>query len=157
MSMTGNEGAFLGSQAFNRISSVTEKVIPNTGSLLRNIPLVRTTGKRNGIGLDISLSYSMGTRRSLGLPQNRSFGIPVLCRGDALEIKGLRFIVDPTWTDASGYKSGLKYVNNNGISFVDHVAVSALPYGAPGGNYQFTYSDVNGDVYYFDSSGKLIM
>jgi RHS repeat-associated protein len=157
MSTTGTQSAFLGSQAFNRISEVDETVIPNAGSLLLNIALIKTTGKRAGIGLDISLSYSLGTPGSLGLPLNWSFGIPVLHPSDALEIDGRRFIVDPNWTDARGYKSGLKYVNNHGISFVDHLSTNPLPYGTQGGNYRFTYSDVNGDVYYFDSSGKLVM
>jgi RHS repeat-associated protein len=154
--MSTNQSSFLGSQAFNRISEVNETVIPNAGSLLLNLPLIRTTGKRDGIGLDITLSYSLGTPASLGLPLNWSFGIPVLHIGDALEINGQRFIVDPNWTDAKGYKSGLKYENNHGISFVDHISTNPLPYGAPG-TYRFTYSEVNGDVSYFDGSGKLVM
>jgi RHS repeat-associated protein len=149
--------SFEGSQAFNRISNAFENVIPNSGSLMLNIPLVTLVGKLDGIGLSIQLSYSMGTPGRLGLPDNWSFGIPFLTPGEALEVNGMRYIIDPDWTDATGYASGLKYENNHGIAFTNNISGQPLPYGQSGANYQFAFSDTEGGCHYFDSTGKLLM
>ena len=152
-----SDNSFEGSQAFNRISNAYEDVIPNSGSLILNIPIVDLIGKQEGIGLTIQLSYSMGASGSLGLPDNWSFGIPSLVPGESLEIKGMRYIIDPDWTDSTGYASGLKYENNHGIAFVNNISGAPLPYGQYGATYQFAYSDTDGSAYYFDSAGKLLM
>ena len=149
--------SFEGSQAFNRLSNAFENVIPNSGSLMLNIPLVSLIGKLDGIGLAIQLSYSMGTPGRLGLPDNWSFNIPFLVPGEALEVKGMRYIIDPDWTDATGYASGLKYENNHGIAFTNNISGQTLPYGDSGASYQFTYADTDGSCYFFDSTGKLLM
>jgi RHS repeat-associated protein len=149
--------SFVGSQAFNRISNAFENVIPNSGSLMLDIPLVNLVGTLDGIGLAIKLSYSMGTPGRLGLPDNWSFDIPFLTPGEALEVNGMRYIIDPNWTDATGYASGLKYENNHGIAFVDNISGETLPYGDSGASYQFSFSDTSGACHYFDSTGKLLM
>lgn len=149
--------SFEGSQAFNRISNAFENVIPNSGSLMLNIPLVTLVGKLDGIGLSVQLSYAMGTPGRLGLPDNWSFGIPFLIPGEALEVNGMRYIIDPNWTDATGYASGLKYENNHGIAFVNNISGQPLPYGQSGASYQFSFSDTDGSCHYFDSTGKLLM
>lgn len=152
-----SDNSFEGSQAFNRISNAYEDVIPNSGSLILNIPIVDLIGKQEGIGLTIQLSYSMGVSGSLGLPDNWSFGIPSLVPGESLEIKGMRYIIDPDWTDSTGYASGLKYENNHGIAFVNNISGAPLPYGQYSATYQFAFSDTDGSAYYFDSTGKLLM
>lgn len=152
-----SDNSFDGSQAFNRISNAIEDVIPNSGSLLLNIPIVKLIGITGGIGLTINLSYSLGGAGTLGLPANWGFGIPSLVPGGALGIKGSRYIVDPSWTDATGYASGLKYENNHGVAFVDNIVSQALPYGQYGVQYEFTYTDTDGSVCYFDSTGALLM
>ncbi|MCS4510458.1 RHS repeat-associated core domain-containing protein [Xylophilus ampelinus] len=149
--------SFDGSQALNRISSAIEDVIPNSGSLLLNIPIADLVGVTEDIGLKINLSYSLGGGGTLGLPTNWSFGIPSIASGSAIGIKGSRYIVDPFWTDATGYASGLKYVNNHGVKFVDNIVSQPLPHGQYGVEYQFTYSDTDGSVCYFDSTGALLM
>ncbi|MCE3261520.1 MAG: repeat protein [Pseudoduganella sp.] len=149
--------SFEGSQAFNRLSNAFENVIPNSGSLMLNIPLVSLIGKLDGIGLSIQLSYAMGTPGRLGLPDNWSFNIPFLIPGEALEVKGMRYIIDPDWTDSTGYASGLKYENNHGIAFTNNISGQPLPYGQSGQSYQFTYADTDGARYFFDSTGKLLM
>lgn len=149
--------SFEGSQAFNRISNAFENVIPNSGSLMLNIPLVTQVGKLDGIGLSIQLSYSMGTPGRLGLPDNWSFGIPFLTPGEALEVNGMRYIIDPNWTDATGYASGLKYENNHGFAFTNNISGQPLPYGQSGASYQFSFSGTDGSCHYFDSTGKLLM
>ncbi|NJM32715.1 MAG: RHS repeat protein [Limnobacter sp.] len=152
-----SDNSFVGSQAFNQISSIQEDVIPNSGSLVLNIPLVNLIGVEQGIALSINLTYLMGTPSRFGLPEGWTFGIPFLVPNQYLQIKGSRYIVDPAWTDSTGYASGLKYENNHGVSFVDNVVSQPLPYGSYSGDYEFTYSDVDGSVYYFDSSGLLRM
>lgn len=149
--------SFEGSQAFNRLSNAFENVIPNSGSLMLNIPLVNLIGKLDGVGLAIQLSYSMGTPGRLGLPDNWSFNIPFLIPGVALEVKGMRYIIDPDWTDSTGYASGLKYENNHGIAFTNNISGLPLPYGESGQSYQFSYADTDGSCYFFDSTGKLLM
>lgn len=152
-----SDNSFDGSQAFNRISNAIEDVIPNSGSLLLNIPIVNLIGITSDIGLTINLSYSLGASGTLGLPANWSFGIPSLVPGGAIGIKGSRYIIDPSWTDATGYASGLKYENNHGVVFVDNIVSQPLPYGKYGVEYEFTYTDVDGSVCYFDSTGMLLM
>lgn len=152
-----SDTSFDGSQAFNRISNAIEDVIPNSGSLLLNIPIANLIGIVSGIELTINLSYSLGAPATLGLPANWSFGIPSLVPGEALNIKGSRYIIDPNWTDATGYASGLKYENNHGIAFVDNIVSQPLPYGQFTVQYQFTYTDNDGSVWYFDSTGALLM
>ncbi len=149
--------SFDGSQAFNRISNAIEDVIPNSGSLLLNIPIINLIGITSEIGLTLNLSYSLGASGTLGLPSNWSFGIPSLMPGSALGIKGARYIIDPSWMDDTGYASGLKYENNHGVSFVDNIVSQPLPYGNYGVEYEFTYTDTDGSVCYFDSTGTLLM
>jgi RHS repeat-associated protein len=152
-----SDSSFEGSQAFNRISNAYEDVIPNSGSLILNIPIVDLIGKQEGIGLSIQLSYSMGAPGTLGLPDNWSFGIPSLVPGESLQINGVRYIIDPAWTDSTGYASGLKYENNHGIAFVNNISGQPLPYGQYGVTYQFAFSNTAGSAYYFDATGKLLM
>jgi RHS repeat-associated protein len=152
-----SDNSFEGSQAFNRISNAYEDVIPNSGSLILNIPIVSMLGVQDGIGLSIQLSYSMGASGTLGLPDNWSFGIPSLVPGESLSINGMRYIIDPNWMDSTGYASGLKYENNHGIAFVNNISGQTLPYGQSGATYQFSYSDTGGFSYYFDPSGNLLM
>lgn len=152
-----SDNSFEGSQAFNRISNTFEDVIPNSGSLILNIPIVNLVGMQDGIGLTIQLSYSMGAPGVLGLPENWSFGIPSLIPGDSLDIKGMRYIIDPDWTDSTGYASGLKYENNHGVAFTNNVSGQSLPYGQYSATYQFAFTDTDGSAYYFDSTGKLLM
>ena len=152
-----SDSSFEGSQAFNRISNAYEDVIPNSGSLILNIPIVDLLGKQEGIGLSIQLSYSMGAPGTLGLPDNWSFGIPSLVPGESLQINGMRYIIDPAWTDSTGCASGLKYENNHGIAFVNNISGQPLPYGQYGATYQFAFSNTAGSAYYFDATGKLLM
>lgn len=153
--MTDN--AFVGSQAFNRLSNSFENVLQNSGTLLLNVPIVNLMGKRDGIGASLSLSYGLGTSGRMGLPDNWSFDIPFIDPGKTLDIQGMRYIIDPGWMDATGYASGLKYENNHGVSFVDTISGQPLPYGDSGLTYQFVYADVNGDRWFFNVSGQLLM
>jgi RHS repeat-associated protein len=149
--------SFVGSQAFNQIATVHEDVIPNTGSLVLNVPVIDLMGKLDGIGLKLELSYLLGKKGRFGLPDNWSFGVAFLTPGDSLEINGGRYVIDPTWKDSTGYASGLKYQNNHGIKFTDFISQQPLPYGKSGMDYQYTYTDIDGLTYFFSSLGYLLM
>ena len=152
-----SDNSFIGSQAFNRIASAHETVIPNSGSLTLAIPVVSLVGVNKGIALDVSLAYFMGKVGRLGLPDNWTFGLPFLTPNDSLEVNGVRYIIDTSWKDSTGYASGLKYENNHGRSFVSSLVPVALPYGSYPATYQYVYSDPDGSKCYFDSVGNLVM
>lgn len=149
--------SFIGSQAFNRLSTIHENVIPNTGSLTLDISLLKLVGVRKDVDLELKLSYMIGKSGRLGLPTNWTLCIPFVVPNKSLEINGSRYIIDPSWQDSSGYASGLKYENNHGVSFVTEGAATPLPYGNYGATYQYKYSDVEGNQYYFDGNGCLVM
>ena len=152
-----SNAAFVGSQAFNQLSSIQEDVIPNTGSLILNIPIINLMGKVNGIDLNLNLTYMLGKESRFGLPDSWSFGLAFLSPGKFLDVNGSRYIIDPNWKDTSGYASGLKYQNNHGIKFTDNVTSQPLPYVSSGSTYQFTYQELDGSTSYFSSQGYLLM
>ncbi len=145
--------SYRGSQAFNALIEVHEQVNPRTGSLALDIPLVNLIGPTPATGLDLSLTYGHGAAGILGLPTGWSLSVPHII-GNTLVMNGASYLIDPNWSDSSGYKSGLRYLNDHGARFREVVPPQDLPSGA-GGTYSHLFRDVHGVSYYFDSDGKL--
>jgi hypothetical protein len=146
--------AYQGSQAFNQGSIVNESVTPNTGSLGLSKAIVALRGIQDAIGLTLNLSYAAGSQGLLGLPDGWGWGIAYLIPGASLTTQGKTSIVDPHWSDAAGYQSGLRYVNNHGMKFQGVVPPQPLPSGRPGSYaWQLRYTD--GAMDYYDATGKL--
>ncbi|MEH6460451.1 RHS repeat domain-containing protein [Chitinimonas sp. JJ19] len=143
------------SQAFNQSFSTAESVNPNTGSFTFSKSLVSLRGITSSIGLNINLSYASGTTGLMGLPSGWSFGIAFVVPGSSLTTQGQTSIIDLTWSDETGYQSGLRYLNDHGIKFSPVVPDQPLPSGQPG-TYAYKLSYGDGGCDYYDATGKLV-
>ncbi|KZK89818.1 putative deoxyribonuclease RhsA [Pseudovibrio sp. W64] len=144
-----------GSQAFNQSLQAQEYVNKNTGSLVVQIPLAQLRGKTEAIGVGLNAFYSAGSKGQLGLPSGWGFNLPFVANDETFTFQGKIYIIDPNWTDSSGYQSGLRYLNDHGRKFQKFVVDQPLP-SAPGSyRYLFTYD--NGSKSYFDATGKLLL
>lgn len=149
------DGQYQGSQAFNNILLLNEEVNSATGSLVLNKPIIELDGTHEDIALNIGLIYFNGIKGILGLPNNWGFNVSYVIPGHSFTCDGQTRILDNTWTDDAGYRSGLRYENNHGVKFEQIVPAQPLPSGKPGKySYRFTYS--NGGHDYFDVTGKLL-
>ncbi len=148
-------GQYQGSQAFNQSFTANEFVTRNTGSLSVSKALVNLRGVGAGVGLTINLSYAAGTSGLLGLPGNWGFGLAYLVPEASLTSQGKTSIIDPDWADSTGYRSGLRYVNNHGIAFRSVIPPQPLPSGQPG-TYSYTLTYDDGACDYYDLTGKLV-
>jgi RHS repeat-associated protein len=146
---------YQGSQAFNQTFAVNESVTRNTGSLVLSTPVVNLRGVRAGIGLVLNLSYSPGATGSLGLPQNWGFGLALVVPDHSVTAQGRTNVIDPNWTDSTGYQSGLRYVNDHGTKFSTLDSAKPLPSGRPG-TYSLVLASGDGCHDYFDAYGKLL-
>ncbi|SDR48460.1 RHS repeat-associated core domain-containing protein [Pseudovibrio sp. Tun.PSC04-5.I4] len=146
---------YRGSQAFNQTLQVNEFVNKNTGSLFVQIPLVQLRGKTEAIGLGLSLFYASGTTGQLGLPAGWGYNLPYVANDETFTFQGKTFIIDPDWTDSSGYQSGLKYLNDHGRKFEKFLEDQQLPTGVGTYRYLFIYND--GAKSYLDATGKLVL
>lgn len=147
--------AYQGSQAFSQGSIANESVTPNTGSLTLSKAIVALRGIQEGIGLTVNLAYSAGAQGLLGLPAGWGFGIAWLVPGASLTTQGKTSIIDLGWSDATGYQSGLRYVNNHGMKFQEIIPPQPLPSGRPG-TYAWRLRYTDGANDYFDATGKLV-
>ncbi|WP_160384173.1 hypothetical protein, partial [Cereibacter sphaeroides] len=118
---------YQGSQAYNQSLQSNEYINRNTGSLVVSLPLVQLRGITDAIGLSLTLGYSAGASGQLGLPQGWGWGLPFVAAGQSLTVEGKTFVIDPSWTDSSGYQSGLRYLNDHGRLFQTVVAPPPPP------------------------------
>lgn len=145
---------YQGSQAFNQSANANESVTRNTGSLSVSKNLVSLRGVREGLGLDLTLTYSAGATGILGFPSGWGLGLSYIA-GTSLSAQGKTNIIDPTWSDTTGYQSGLRYINDHGVFFQTIIPPQPLPSGQPG-SFSYKLSNSDGSTDYFDQVGKLI-
>ena len=146
---------YLGSQAYNASFNTDEYVIKNTGSFTVSVPLVQLRGITEAIGLNLTLNFTSCKKGQLGLPDGWGLGLPFVANGKSMVVDGKTFVIDPHWSDSSGHKSGLRYLNDHGSRFEQIIPPQLLPEG--GGRYGFKMSYGNGSVGYFDATGKLVL
>ncbi len=148
-------GQYQGSQAFAHVlSGQNEFITPNTGSLNISHPIVSLRGKRSSIDFNLSLSYGDGILGTLGLPDNWGFNVAYVLPEKTLTIDGRTYIIDFDWADSTGYRSGLKFVNDRGLKFKKIEPPLPLPSGR-GTEYGYRLQTSEGSSYYFDVYGKL--
>jgi len=145
---------YRGSQAYNQVLRQNEYVNRNTGTLVVSLPLVQLRGITESTGLHLELRFTAGTEGLLGLPDGWGFGVPFVSAGKSVTADGKTFAIDPSWTDSSGYQSGLRYLNDHGQKFQTVMPPQPVPGG--GGNYAYSLTHGDGSVSYFDAVGKLI-
>jgi len=143
------------SQAFNQTLGGHEEVTTNTGSLVLRKRLVELKGIAATVPLILSLEYSAGVTGILGLPDGWGFGLSYVIPGASLTCQGKTSVIDTEWSDSEGYRSGLRYVNDHGVSFREVVPPQDLPSGAPG-QYSYVFQYSGGSRDYFDATGKLV-
>ena len=147
-------GQYQGSQAFAHIiNDQNESVNPNTGSVSLTLPLVELKGVTESMKFKLTLSYSLGTSGTFGLPLNWSFGLPYVIPGISVTFGGRTYVIDRTWSDSQGYQSGLRYVNNHGMKFQSVGSATRLPSGKPG-LYLYQLRHPDGSCDYFDVYGR---
>ncbi len=145
---------YQGSQAYNQSLLGNEYVNKSTGTLVVSIALVQLRGITDAMGLNLTLNFVAGTDGQLGLPEGWGLGISFVADGQSLTVDGKTFVIDPNWTDSSGYQSGLKYLNDHGRKFETVIPPQPIPGG--GGNYQYRLRYDDGAVSYYDALGKLM-
>lgn len=150
-----DDSVYQGSQAFNQSGNATENITRNTGSLNISMPIVSLRGINDHIGVDLILNYSSGSGGMLGLPKGWCFGLSFVVPGASLTAQGKTNIIDPTWSDSTGYESGLRYVNDHGVLFQMIIPPQPLPSGSPGA-YSYLLQCHDGAMEYFDQTGKLL-
>ena len=148
-------GDYQGSQAFAQTPGSTESVTRNTGSLNYSVPLVELRGVVQAVDLTLLLTYSAGISGNFGLPQNWTFGIPYVIPHKSVTTQGRTYVIDAQWADATGYQSGLRYINNWGMLFEQQSPPQDLPSGNPG-QYGWSFRYTDGAIDYFDPNGKLL-
>jgi RHS repeat-associated protein len=152
---TSGQSQYKGSQAFNQYLALVETVNPSTGTLTLTQPLIKLAGIKDSINLDINLVYNPNSNGILDLPDGWTLDINYVIPGKSITTKGRSYIIDDQWADNTGYKSGLRYVNNHGMKFEIFNPSRKLPSGNPGSyTYSMTYPDGSHD--YFDINGKLL-
>jgi hypothetical protein len=146
-------GQYQGSQAFNNASSLLrEAVNPNTGSLSVSLPLIKLRGKRASVDLTVNVFYSAGFQGNFGLPSNWGLDLPYILHDASVTSSYGTFAIDRDWEDISGYKSGLRYMNNHGVKFEKLDTPATLPSGQ--GEYGYYLKHADGSIDYFDHRGK---
>ncbi|KAF3915758.1 hypothetical protein ABW20_dc0103771 [Dactylellina cionopaga] len=148
-------GQYKGSQAFNSIDAKNESVNQSTGSFSFSKALVELRGKREEINLLIKLEHSSGLKGTFGLPDGWGLDIPYVLPSQSITTQGRTYAIDLNWQDSTGYKSGLKYVNNHGMKFSVVQPPLRLPSNEPG-FYAYTLRYSDGAIDYFDAVGKLL-
>ncbi|EPS35266.1 hypothetical protein H072_11407 [Dactylellina haptotyla CBS 200.50] len=147
--------AYPGSQAFaQRGSGTSELIVRNSGSLVFSQKIVSLQGVVDTINFDLTLTYSVRTPGYLGLPSNWGFEISYLIPNQSLTYKGKTYIINPNWTDSTGYASGLQYLNNWGIS-LQFEGPTPLP--NDNGEYSWKLKTTDGALYFYDELGRLVL
>lgn len=108
------------------------------------------------MNLSVELSYSAGIAGSFGLPNGWTFSMAYIdVPGDTVTSQGRTYVIDFEWADITGYKSGLKYINQRGIKFEYINPSQPLPSGLPG-EFAWRFSQIDGSFQYYDEAGKLL-
>lgn len=144
------------SQAFQNVININDESInPNTGTLNFAAPLFTLKGVTSSTDLSVRVCYSQGTPGTFGLPESWGLDLPFIVGTDSqsLTLDARVYLIDFGW-DSAGYKSGLRYVNTQGM-LLTKADPQPLPSGLSG---QYTYSlrNSNGAMDYFDDQGKLL-
>jgi hypothetical protein len=150
-----DSGEYQGSQAYAQKVPSDEFISPNSGSVNFSKTLINLRGVTKAIGLSMRLSYTLGARGSFGLPNNWGLEIPFTIPYQSLTSQGKTFVVDPNWSDQTGWQSGLRYVNHHGMKFEQIFPAQPLPSGRPG-YYSWRFRLADGAMEYFDDYGKLL-
>ena len=154
VSASQEQSAYKGSQANNDVlKSLSETVNPATDSLSLSLPLIKAKGY---LPLNITLTYSSGTQGLFGLPTGWQYNLDSVVPGKSATVDGQTYVIDPNWKDMDGNATGLKYLNEQGVSFKKVSSNPAVPYD-DGRHYQYLFTNNDGSHDYFDSTGKLLM
>jgi len=143
-------GGYQGSQAYPFHTGGNESVNRNTGSVVYSKTLVDLRGVTESINFKLDISYASGQSKILGLPKNWTFSIPFLIPGKSVTTHQRTYAIDfdykfwfltsglinnltPTrGAEATGYQSGLRYINDHGIKLENALPSQPLPSGRPG-------------------------
>jgi YD repeat-containing protein len=156
---------YKGSQAYNSSLYNGENVNGQTGTLTLSQSLISSPGVTKDMDFNLNLVYSSSgakTSGEFGLPNGWSVGLSKVNGNNSVSIDGSTYLIDPTWSDESGYKSGLKYINNHAIKFTRYEIDEPLTTchnpnsSANGALVRYMYQGVNGTHQYFANSGDLI-
>jgi hypothetical protein len=142
------------SQAYARTVPSDMSVSPNSGSVNFSKALVDLRGVTEAISLRLRLSYTPGVQ-GFGLPKNWSLDISFAIPQKSVTTQGKTYVVDPKWSDVTGWQSGLRYVNHHGMKFEQIIPAQQLPSGQPG-YYSWRFRLADGGIEYFDVYGKLL-
>ena len=154
----GDSSSYSGSQATNfTLKDSSENINPSTGALTLTLPIIQRPGYLN---LSLNINSAETTKSMLGLPKGWIYDLAYIDDHKSITFNGTTYLIDPKWCDNTGYCSGLKYVNNHGLSLQRYTTALKLPtaYHSDGYGYYYNYklTFVDGSHYYFDGSGKLI-
>lgn len=146
---------YKGSQAHNKTNySVFQSVNSATGGLAVSIPLLTV---KSYIPIELQVIFSSGSLGNFGLPNGWQFNIDYVIPRKSITFNGQTYIIDPNWVDSSGYKSGLRYLNQHGVLFETLLVNKKLPkWIKDTREYRSTLSMPDGSVAFFDATGKLL-
>ncbi|KAI3325198.1 hypothetical protein HD806DRAFT_553295 [Xylariaceae sp. AK1471] len=150
-----DQSQYQGSQAYAREVAADESITPNCGTVGFSKTLVNLRGKLQSIDLTIKASFTSNTKGSFGLPPNWGLNISYTIPGQSVTAQGKSYVVDPDWSDETGWQSGLRYVNHHGMLFEQVFPSLPLPSGRPG-FYAWQLHMTDGALEFFDDYGKLL-
>ncbi|KAI0412558.1 hypothetical protein F5X98DRAFT_391821 [Xylaria grammica] len=150
-----DQSQYQGSQAYARDVAADESITPNCGSASFSKTLINLRGKLKSIDLTVKASFTSNTTGSFGLPANWGLDISYTIPGESLTVQGKTFVVDPDWSDETGWRSGLRYVNHHGMLFEEIFPPLPLPSGRSG-YYAWRLRMADGALEFFDDYGKLL-
>ncbi|MFY8211859.1 MAG: hypothetical protein ACOVLB_04270, partial [Candidatus Nanopelagicus sp.] len=155
--------SYQGSQAYNSSLYSGEDVNGQTGTLTLSKSLIASSGITKDMDLNFNLVYSSSGAKSigtLGLHNGWDLQLSKVVGNNSVNIDGSNYAIDPTWSDESGYKSGLKYINNHAVKFTQYSSDQPLAscHNASANNVlvHSVYQGVNGTHQYFANNGDLI-
>ncbi|RWA09450.1 hypothetical protein EKO27_g5664 [Xylaria grammica] len=122
-----DQSQYQGSQAYARDVAADKSITPNCGSASFSKTLINLRGKLKSIDLTVK----------------------------ALNVQEKTFVVDPDWSDETGGRSGLRYVNHHGMLFEEIFPPLPLPSGRSG-YYAWRLRMADGALEFFDDYGKLL-
>ncbi|KAH8803342.1 hypothetical protein F5884DRAFT_756625 [Xylogone sp. PMI_703] len=148
-------GEYQGSQAYGLNPGGNESVNRNTGSVTYSKTLVDLRGVLPSINFNLQISYTPGQSGTSGLPRNWSFSTPFVIPGKSVTTQQRTYVIDPTWADATGFQSGLRYINDHSMKFESVSPSQPLPSGRPG-LYAWRFKMSDGGLDYYDDAGKIL-
>ncbi len=158
--------SYEGSQAYNSSLFTSEDVNGQTGTLTLSKPLISNReGVTKDLDLNLNLVYSSSATNPgvSGLPTGWDIQLSYVVPDVSVNIDGSNYVIDYNWHDASGYYSGLKYINNHAVAFKKVLAGTLKDCndsGTPDRAYQYVYRGIDSShkpyFEYFDTKGKLL-